>query len=156
MNINEIKDRKFKTIRKLAIPSTIAMLLQTAITVTDGYLTGNYVGKNALAAINPGLPILYFYLGIGLCISVGGSVISGRLSSAKYKNKTFEVFLQTIVTVVIVCIIISLAVLFLFTTVLKLLKAGQHEKDILFACNDGAVIRPGLQFRFYCRREENE
>ena len=58
MDINEIKDRKLKTILKFAIPSTIAMLLQTAVTLTDGYFTGNYVGENALAAINPGLPIL--------------------------------------------------------------------------------------------------
>ena len=55
------------------------MMLQTVITVTDAYFVGNYVGENALAAINLGLPVLYFYLGIGLCVGVGGSVISGRL-----------------------------------------------------------------------------
>lgn len=32
----------------------------------------------------------------------------------------------------------------------------QYEKDILFPCNDDAVIRPGIQCRLYCRREENE
>ena len=37
------------------------MMLQTVITVTDAYFVGNYVGENALAAINLGLPILYFY-----------------------------------------------------------------------------------------------
>ena len=123
MDIKMIKENKLKTILKFAIPSTIAMLLQTAITITDGYFTGNYVGENALAAINLGLPILYLYLGLGLCIGVGGSVISGRLLGAKDKNKASQVFSQTLVTVVIVCIIISLAVLFLFTPVLKLLKA---------------------------------
>ena len=123
MDIKMIKENQLKTILKFAIPSTIAMLLQTAITITDGYFTGNYVGENALAAINLGLPILYLYLGLGLCIGVGGSVISGRLLGAKDKNKASQVFSQTLVTVVIVCIIISLAVLFLFTPVLKLLKA---------------------------------
>lgn len=123
MDIKTIKENKLKTILKFAIPSTIAMLLQTAITITDGYFTGNYVGENALAAINLGLPILYFYLGLGLCIGVGGSVISGRLLGAKDKNKASQVFSQTLVTVGIVCIIISFAVLFLFTPVLKLLKA---------------------------------
>ena len=108
MDIKIIKENKLKTILKFAIPSTIAMLLQTAITITDGYFTGNYVGENALAAINLGLPILYLYLGLGLCIGVGGSVISGRLLGAKDKNKASQVFSQTLVTVVIVCIIISL------------------------------------------------
>ena len=74
MNISQIKENKCKTILQFSIPSIIAMLLQTIITITDGYFTGNYVGESALAAINLGLPILYFYLGVGLCVGVGGSV----------------------------------------------------------------------------------
>lgn len=72
MNIKEIKENKLKTILQFSIPSIIAMLLQTAITITDGYFTGNYVGENALAAINLGFPILYFYLGIGLSTTLRG------------------------------------------------------------------------------------
>lgn len=37
---------------QFSIPSMIAMLLQTAITITDGYFTGNYVGGNAPAALS--------------------------------------------------------------------------------------------------------
>ena len=58
MDIREIKENKLKTIIQFSVPSIIAMLLQTAITITDGYFTGNYVSENALAAINLGLPIL--------------------------------------------------------------------------------------------------
>lgn len=57
MGIKEIKENKLKTILAFSIPSIIAMLLETAITITDGYFTGNYVGEAALAAINLGLPI---------------------------------------------------------------------------------------------------
>lgn len=49
MNIKQIKNNKLKTILQFSIPSIIAMLLQTVITITDGYFTGNYVGDNALA-----------------------------------------------------------------------------------------------------------
>ena len=92
MDTKQIKENKLKMILGFSIPSIIAMLLETVITITDGYFTGNYVGENALAAINLGLPILYFYLGAGLCIGVGGSVISGRLLGAKEKQKASEVF----------------------------------------------------------------
>lgn len=88
MDIRQLKENKLKTILQFSIPSIIAMLLQTVITITDGYFTGNYVGDNALAAINLGLPILYVYLGAGLCVDVGGSVISGRLLGAKKKKKS--------------------------------------------------------------------
>ena len=64
MNMKEIKENKLKMILGFSIPSIIAMLLQTVITITDGYFTGNYVGENALAAINLGLPILSAILGM--------------------------------------------------------------------------------------------
>lgn len=89
METKGIKENKLKTILQFSVPSIIAMLLQTAITITDGYFTGNYVGENALAAINLGLPILYFYLGVGLCVGVGGTVICGRLLGAK-DTRTFS------------------------------------------------------------------
>ena len=123
MNINQIKKNKLKTLLQFSIPSIVAMLLQTVITITDGYFTGNYVGDRALAAINLGLPILYVYLGTGLCVGVGGSVISGRLLGAKNRQKASEVFAQTIVTAIAISVIISLVVFMLFTPILGLLKA---------------------------------
>lgn len=72
MEMEQIKNNKLQKILQFSIPCIIAMLLQTAITVTDGFFTGNYVGEHALAAINLGLPVLYFYLGAGLCVGVGG------------------------------------------------------------------------------------
>lgn len=123
MEISAIKENKLKSILMFSVPSIIAMLLQTAITITDGYFTGNYVGENALAAINLGLPILYFYLGVGLCVGVGGSVICGRLLGAKDKNKASEVFSQTIVSALVICILTSILVFLLFSPILKILKA---------------------------------
>ncbi|MGN0422375.1 MAG: MATE family efflux transporter [Lachnospiraceae bacterium] len=123
MNMKQIKENKLKTILQFSIPSIIAMLLETVITITDGYFTGNYVGEDALAAINLGLPILYFYLGVGLCIGVGGTVICGRLLGANEKNKASEVFSQTIVTATVICILASLVTFGLFTPILKVLRA---------------------------------
>lgn len=126
MDIIKIKENKLKTIFAFSIPSIIAMLLQTAITITDGYFTGNYVGENALAAINLGLPILYFYLGVGLSIGVGGSVICGRLLGEKNKNKACKVLSQTLTTAAIICIVTSFAVLLLFSPILKVLGADEN------------------------------
>ena len=123
MNTTQIKENKLQMILGFSIPSIIAMLLQTVITITDGYFTGNYVGEQALAAINLGLPILYFYLGAGLCVGVGGSVICGRLLGAGEKQRAREVFSQTMVTAVVVCIIISCLAFVLFTPILRVLRA---------------------------------
>ncbi|MGN0750104.1 MAG: MATE family efflux transporter [Treponema sp.] len=77
MEIEKIKLNKTKSILQFGIPATIGMLMTSLITIVDGYFAGNYIGSQALVAINLGLPLLYFYLAIGLMIGVGGSVISG-------------------------------------------------------------------------------
>ena len=67
------------------------------------------MGKNALAAINPGLPILCYYMGVGLY--VGGTVICGRLLGARDNNKADKVFSQMVVTARVICILTSITVL---------------------------------------------
>lgn len=69
MNMERIKENKLGTILQFSVPSIIAMLLSTVLTLTDGYFTGNYVGEQALAAINLGLPILYF-ISASVCVWV--------------------------------------------------------------------------------------
>ena len=125
MNISQIKENKLQMILGFSIPSIIAMLLQTMITITDGYFTGNYVGEDALAAINLGLPILYLFLGTGLCTGVGGSVISGRLLGANDKEKASKVMSQTLATTIVICIVVAVITFILFTPILNILNAGE-------------------------------
>ena len=42
ININQMKENKLRTILQFSIPSIIAMLLETVITITDGYFTEYY------------------------------------------------------------------------------------------------------------------
>ncbi len=123
MNIEYLKQHKTKALLSVAIPSIIAMLLETVITVTDGYFIGNYVGESALAAINLGLPVLYLYLGVGLCAGVGGSVISGKFLGAKDRENASKVLSQTGVTALAFSIAVSLLVVLLFAPILKVLHA---------------------------------
>lgn len=123
MDINKIKENKLKYILQFSVPSIIAMLFQTVITVTDAYFVGNNVGENALAAINLGLPVLYLFLGIGLCVGVGGSVISGRMLGQRDNKKASLVFSYTLVISFVLCIILSILVLFLFNPLLNVLRA---------------------------------
>ena len=120
--MNDNNDR-LKTLLGYSIPSIISMILSTTLTLTDGYFVGNYVGEKALASINLGLPILYLYLGLGLCFGVGGSVISGQLIGKNDREKASGVFTQSIVTALIITSILSIVVFLLFNPILRLLKA---------------------------------
>ena len=123
MDTEEIKKNKVGFILQFALPSSVAMILTCVLTVTDGFFTGNFVGEEALAAVNLGLPILYVYLATGLCIGVGGSVICGRLVGEKNLYKANRVFTQTMVLALAVCAVLSVIVYFLFEPVLHILKA---------------------------------
>ncbi len=123
MEMEQIKNNKLQKIMQFSIPCMIAMLLQTIITITDGFFTGNYVGEHALAAINLGLPILYFYLGVGLCVGVGGSVICGHCLGAGDRRRASAVFSQTMLTAVLISIVTSVCVAVFFSPIRDVLRA---------------------------------
>ncbi len=121
MELKKIQENKFGTILQFSIPAIISMILTALITVTDGYFAGNYIEKNAIAAINLGLPIVYLYLGLGLMLAVGGSVIAGIALGACEKEKCLTTFNQTIVVTAIVSLFISVVLTICFGGVMRLL-----------------------------------
>ena len=124
MNLVETKENVPGTILKYAVPSIIAMIITTSITIVDGLFIGNFIGKEAIAAVNLGLPILYLFLGAGIMIGVGGSSIAARLLGAGQPEQSRAVFNQTMLTTVITLIALSLV----FLPVLKPL-AGLFIED---------------------------
>lgn len=125
MNIESIKNNIPGTILKFAIPSVIAMILTSLITVIDGFFIGNYVGSNGIAAVNLGLPLLYVFLAIGIMIGVGGSSISIRLLGAKQLDKSNKVFNQTISSTIISLLIVSALMYLIINFVIKVFDVDQ-------------------------------
>jgi putative efflux protein, MATE family len=107
MNLENMKNNTVRMILQFSIPSIIAMVLSSFITIVDGFFIGNYIGKEGIAAVNLGLPILYVYLGIGIMFGVGGISIAGRELGAQNKKKCNDVFNQTYITVTLVTVIMS-------------------------------------------------
>lgn len=88
-----------------------------------GYFIGNYVGKEGLAAVNLGLPIVYFYLAVGLMIAVGGISIAGRLLGANNIKEANQVFRQSMMLCFIVTMGITICMLFLLQPISLLFHA---------------------------------
>lgn len=114
MDLEEIRKNKLKMILQFSVPSIIAMLLTSCITVADGFFIGNYIGKDAIAAVNLGLPIIYLFLALSLMISVGGSSIGGRLLGAQKFDECRNVFNQSMATVTFISVSLSVVVFILF------------------------------------------
>jgi len=123
MNLESIQSNKIKSILQFSIPSIIAMILTSLITVADGFFIGNYVGKEGLAAVNLGLPIIYLYLAVGLMVSVGGVAIAGMALGGGDLKKCGSVFNQTMSTAVIVSVLLSVIMWFCLNPMLRILHA---------------------------------
>lgn len=126
MNLENIQNNKIKTILQFSIPSIIAMVLTSLITVADGFFIGNYVGKEGLAAVNLGLPIVYLYLAVGLMVSVGGVAIAGMALGGKDIRTCNRIFNQTIGTAVAATVLLSLIMLLCIEPMLQLLDADMQ------------------------------
>lgn len=113
MDLEKIQQHRGQVILQFAIPSIIAMVLTSMITIVDGFFIGNYIGTEGLAAVNLGLPIVYLYLAIGLMIAVGGISIAGRLLGAGEKEHSNHVFCQTIAFCIVVTFALTMVMLFL-------------------------------------------
>lgn len=129
MDLKKIKQNTLRTILQFAVPSIISMVLTSFITVADGFFIGNYVGKEGIAAVNLGLPVIYLFLGVGLMVSVGGVAIAGMALGAGDKEKCNQIFRQTIVTTAVLSVLIGLLVFLFFDPMLDLLGADGLERE---------------------------
>lgn len=132
MNLEEIRENQSKKIMQFSVPAIVSMVLTALITVADGFFMGNYVGKEGIAAVNLGLPIVYLYLGVGLMISIGGVAIAGMLLGSGDREGCAQVFRQTVFTAALCSFGISVLMIFCFRPMLFFLRA--EERVIKYFC----------------------
>lgn len=123
MDLEKIRLHAGKTIFRFSIPSIVAMLMTSMITVADGFFIGNYVGKEGVAAVNLGLPIIYLFLAAGLMLSVGGAAIAGMALGAGEHEACNDVFCQTVASTLAAGIVLSVLVSLCFTPMMEILRA---------------------------------
>lgn len=122
-NVDSIRAGKTRAILAFSVPAIISMVLTSLINVADGFFMGNFIHKDAIAAVNLGLPIIYLFLATGLMVSVGGSVLAGMAMGRQDEKSCRSVFSQTIVTCAALCVLLSVVMFFLLRTLLAALGA---------------------------------
>ena len=67
---------------KQAVPASIGILVMSINILIDTIFVGQWIGANAIAAINVVLPVSFFIAALGMAIGLGGgSIISRSLGS---------------------------------------------------------------------------
>lgn len=79
------------------IPSIAALLALTTANLVDGLFLGNFVGSQALAAINFLIPYLALLFGLALMLAIGGSVRAGKYLGQGKALAASAIFSKTLV-----------------------------------------------------------
>lgn len=87
------------TFFRFVIPSVFSLLAISTASVVDGFFVGNYLGTDALAAVNLLMPYFSLLFGFALMLAVGGSVKAGILIGRKEFSRASEIFSKTLICV---------------------------------------------------------
>ncbi|GAB4154231.1 MAG: MATE family efflux transporter [Winogradskyella sp.] len=81
-----------KLLIKQAVPASIGILVMSLNILVDTIFVGNWIGPNAIAAINVVLPVSFFIAALGMSIGIGGSSIISRALGANNREKALITF----------------------------------------------------------------
>ncbi|ASQ90765.1 multidrug transporter MatE [Prosthecochloris sp. GSB1] len=97
-----------------AIPNVLGMVAISSSGVVDGIFVGNYVGYDALAAINLIMPLFSLLMGVGVMFSVGGMVRCGKYIGESDRVSASAVFSKTVITLsAVTLLLVLLGVIFI-------------------------------------------
>ena len=96
-----------KLLVRQAVPASIGILVMSLNILIDTIFVGQWIGSNAIAAINVVLPVSFFIAALGMSIGIGGaSIISRSLGeeNATKAEQTFgnQISLTFMLTIVVV------------------------------------------------------
>lgn len=103
-----------KLLIQQAIPASIGILVMSLNILVDTIFVGQWIGSQAIAAINVVLPVSFFIAALGMAIGIGGSSIVSRALGAKSKTKALKTFgNQIILTIALTTFLICIGLLFI-------------------------------------------
>ena len=81
-----------KLLIRQAVPASIGILVMSLNILIDTIFVGQWIGANAIAAINVVLPVSFFIAALGMSIGMGGGSIISRALGKKDKQLANTVF----------------------------------------------------------------
>ena len=102
------KGKVWKVIVRFALPLLIGNLLQQLYNVTDSVIVGQFLGKEALAAVSASFFIYYFIISFVIGVGSGTSVVISQLFGAKQFQKVQLAFSSFFIFMLVGGVILSI------------------------------------------------
>lgn len=144
MNIQLSDHFDYKRLLQFTIPSMLMMIFTSIYGVVDGLCVSNFVGKEALAAVNLVWPFSMFCSSIGMMLGTGGAALIARTMGQGEYERAKGLFSMVIVTAILVSVAISVVgVLFMPQIALVL---GADEELLPLCVTYGRILTLNLGF----------
>jgi len=96
--MDPLKGHPLRVFFGYAVPTIVGMLAISSAAVIDGLFVGNYLGANALAAVNLSMPLLNIVFGLSFMFAVGGSVMAGKFLGENNLPAASAIFSRVLIT----------------------------------------------------------
>lgn len=108
-NTDLTEGKVWKVIVRFAVPLLVGNLLQQFYNITDSIIVGQFLGKDALAAVSASFFIYYFIISLVIGVGSGTTVVISQLFGAKQYQKVQLAFSSFFIFMLVGGIILSIA-----------------------------------------------
>lgn len=108
-NTDLTEGKVWKVIVRFALPLLVGNLLQQFYNITDNIIVGQFLGKEALAAVSASFFIYYFIISLVIGVGSGTTVVISQLFGAKQYQKVQLAFSSFFIFMLVGGIILSIA-----------------------------------------------
>ena len=108
-NTDLTEGQVWKVIVRFALPLLVGNLLQQFYNITDSIIVGQFLGKEALAAVSASFFIYYFIISLVIGVGSGTTVVISQLFGAKQYQKVQLAFSSFFIFMLVGGIILSIA-----------------------------------------------
>ena len=108
-NTDLTEGKVWKVIVRFALPLLVGNLLQQFYNITDSIIVGQFLGKDALAAVSASFFIYYFIISLVIGVGSGTTVVISQLFGAKQYQKVQLAFSSFFIFMLVGGIILSIA-----------------------------------------------
>lgn len=113
----------YKKLLKFVAPSIIMMVFLSVYSVVDGLFVSNFVGSDAVAAINYIFPVIMVFGAIGFMLGTGGSALVSKTLGEGDKEKANEYFSMLVYVTAGIGLVIAVAGQFAVPAIARLFGA---------------------------------
>ena len=123
-NTDLTKGKVWKVIVRFALPLLIGNLLQQFYNITDSIIVGQFLGKEALAAVSASFFIYYFIISFVIGVGSGTTVVISQLFGAKLYQKVQLAFSSFFIFMLVGGVTLSIAGIIFAEPVFRLTNTG--------------------------------